>query len=62
MSPASLSSAGKCWQACKMEKASIFDVPSRTFVCTDTGPSDRNTFEVTSDYLDFLLRFTSLYS
>ncbi|PWN42348.1 hypothetical protein IE81DRAFT_323498 [Ceraceosorus guamensis] len=48
--------------SCKLEKASIFDVPSRTFVCTDTGPSDGNTFDVTSDYLDFLLRFTKLYS
>lgn len=48
--------------SCHMEKAYVFDVPSRTFVAADTSPFDAPLFEVMFEYIKFLRSFSKLYA
>lgn len=47
--------------SCSLEKAYIFDVPSRTFVGCDTSPFDLPLFDVMFQYTKFLTEFSDLY-
>ena len=49
-------------QSSKLEKVYLFDVPSKTYISADGSPFDEATFEVISDYITFLVRFSGLYS
>lgn len=48
--------------SCLLEKAYIFDVPSRTFIGCDTSPFDLPLFDVMFEYIKFLSQFSALYS
>ena len=48
--------------SCHLEKAYIFDVPSRTFVGCDSSPFDLALFDVMSEYILFSTAFTDLYA
>lgn len=48
--------------ACYFEKAYVFDVPSRTFVGSDTSPFDASLYNIVFRYMHFLLQFSQLYA
>lgn len=48
--------------SCLLEKAYVFDVPSRTFIGCDTSPFDLPLFDVMFEYIKFLSQFSALYS
>lgn len=47
--------------SCSLEKAYLFDVPSRTFVGCDSSPFDLPLFDVMFQYTKFLTEFSDLY-
>eukprot|EP00980_Cylindrotheca_fusiformis_P005247 scaffold1120_cov127-Cylindrotheca_fusiformis.AAC.9 len=46
---------------CSMEKAYLFDVVSKLFICTDPGPVDMQSVELCSDMIDVVLDVSGIY-
>jgi Ras-related GTP-binding protein C/D len=46
---------------CSMEKAYLFDVVSKLYISTDSGPVDMQSVELCSDMLDVVLDVSSIY-
>lgn len=46
---------------CSMEKAYLFDVVSKLYISTDSGPVDGQSIELCSDMLDVVLDVSSIY-
>lgn len=47
---------------CRFENAFLFDLPTRTFIGTDSAPFDAASFDLVFDYAGFLAKFASLYA
>jgi Ras-related GTP-binding protein C/D len=48
--------------SCKLEKAYLFDVLSKIYIATDTSPTDMNTYEICSDYIDVIVDLSEIYN
>lgn len=48
--------------SCKFESVFLFDLPTRTFIGTDSAPFDNPSFDIVFDYAGFLAKFAGLYS
>jgi Ras-related GTP-binding protein C/D len=46
---------------CSMEKAYLFDVVSKLYISTDTGPADMQSVELCSDMIDVVLDVSGIY-
>lgn len=46
---------------CSMEKAYLFDVVSKLYICTDSGPVDMQSVELCSDMIDVVLDVSGIY-
>lgn len=46
---------------CSMEKAYLFDVVSKLYICTDPGPVDMQSVELCSDMIDVVLDVSGIY-
>ncbi|KAK4989513.1 GTP-binding protein gtr2 [Elasticomyces elasticus] len=47
--------------SCRIEKAFLFDIPSKIYVATDTSPTDTSSYEVCSDYIDVIVDLEEIY-
>lgn len=47
---------------CRFENAFLFDLPTRTFIGSDSAPFDAASFDLVFDYAGFLAKFASLYA
>ncbi len=47
---------------CRFENAFLFDLPTRTFIGTDSAPFDAASFDLVFDYAGFLAKFANLYA
>ena len=47
---------------CRFENAFLFDLPTRTFIGTDSAPFDAASFDLAFDYAGFLAKFAGLYA
>ncbi|SPO24492.1 related to Ras-like G protein RagD [Ustilago trichophora] len=47
---------------CRFENAFLFDLPTRTFIGSDSAPFDTASFDIVFDYAGFLAKFASLYA
>ncbi|KAF2222632.1 ras-related GTP-binding protein-like protein C [Elsinoe ampelina] len=47
---------------CRIQKAYLFDTPSRIYLASDTSPADTNSYEVCSDLIDVVVDIGELYS
>ena len=48
-------------QSCGIEKAFLFDVVSKIYVCTDSSPVDMQTYELCSDMIDVVIDVSYIY-
>ncbi|ETS62107.1 hypothetical protein PaG_03667 [Moesziomyces aphidis] len=48
--------------SCHFENAFLFDLPTRTFIGTDSAPFDAASFDLVFDYAGFLAKFAGLYA
>lgn len=46
---------------CSMEKAYLFDVASKLYICTDSSPVDMQSVELCSDMIDVVLDVSGIY-
>lgn len=46
---------------CRIQKAYLFDIPSKIFIASDTSPQDTNSYEVCSDLIDVVVDIGELY-
>ena len=46
---------------CRIQKAYLFDIPSKIFIASDTSPQDSNSYEVCSDLIDVVVDIGELY-
>ncbi|WFD30316.1 Translation machinery-associated protein 22 [Malassezia sp. CBS 17886] len=46
----------------QLQKAYVFDIPSRTFIGCDSSPFDMAVFDVMIEYIKFLSQFADLYA
>ena len=46
---------------CRMEKAYLFDIPSKIYIASDAGPVDLGTYETCSDLIDVVVDVGELY-
>jgi len=46
---------------CRMQKAYLFDVPSKIFLATDSSPRDSGSYETCSDMIDVIVDISELY-
>ncbi|CDU26315.1 related to Ras-like G protein RagD [Sporisorium scitamineum] len=47
---------------CKFENAFLFDLPTRTYIGSDSAPFDAASFDLVFDYAGFLAKFAGLYA
>eukprot|EP00382_Lankesteria_abbotti_P002853 CAMPEP_0113850844 /NCGR_PEP_ID=MMETSP0372-20130328/4186_1 /TAXON_ID=340204 /ORGANISM="Lankesteria abbotti" /LENGTH=264 /DNA_ID=CAMNT_0000821339 /DNA_START=222 /DNA_END=1016 /DNA_ORIENTATION=- /assembly_acc=CAM_ASM_000359 len=47
---------------CRMERAFLIDVMSRTFIATDTAPFDPSCFELCTDMVELVIEISGIYS
>ena len=47
---------------CSMEKAYLFDVASKLYICTDSSPVDMQSVELCSDMIDVVLDVSGIYT
>lgn len=47
---------------CRFENAFLFDLPTRTFIGSDSAPFDAASFDLVFDYAGFLAKFAGLYA
>lgn len=47
---------------CKFENAFLFDLPTRTYIGSDSAPFDAASFDLVFDYAGFLGKFAGLYA
>ena len=47
--------------ACRMQKLYLFDVLSKLYVASDTGPSDTAAYSLCSDYIDTIVDLSEIY-
>lgn len=48
-------------QSCAIEKAFLFDVVSKIYLATDSGPVDVQSFELCSDMIDVVIDVSCIY-
>lgn len=48
-------------QACKIEKAYLFDIMSKIYIATDTSPTDIGSYEACSDFIDVVIDLSEIY-
>ncbi|PNS18261.1 hypothetical protein CAC42_7630 [Sphaceloma murrayae] len=46
---------------CRIQKAYLFDTPSKIYIASDTSPPDTNSYEVCSDLIDVVVDISELY-
>lgn len=46
---------------CRIQKAYLFDIPSKIYIASDTSPQDTNSYEVCSDFIDVVVDVGELY-
>jgi len=46
---------------CRIQKAYLFDIPSKIYIASDTSPQDSNSYEVCSDLIDVVVDVGELY-
>ncbi|PSK51877.1 hypothetical protein B9Z65_3144 [Elsinoe australis] len=46
---------------CRIQKAYLFDTPSKIYIASDTSPSDTNSYEACSDLIDVVVDIGELY-
>ncbi|KAF2157602.1 ras-related GTP-binding protein-like protein C [Myriangium duriaei CBS 260.36] len=47
--------------SCRIQKAYLFDIPSKIFIASDTSPQESKTYEVCSDLIDVVVDIGELY-
>ncbi|TKY85454.1 hypothetical protein EX895_005616 [Sporisorium graminicola] len=47
---------------CRFENAFLFDLPTRTYIGSDSAPFDASSFDLVFDYAGFLAKFAGLYA
>ncbi|EST05251.1 Gtr1/RagA G protein [Kalmanozyma brasiliensis GHG001] len=47
---------------CRFENAFLFDLPTRTYIGSDSAPFDAASFDLVFDYAGFLAKFAGLYA
>ncbi|PWY99611.1 hypothetical protein BCV70DRAFT_200544 [Testicularia cyperi] len=48
--------------SCKFENAFLFDIPTRTYVASDSSPFDTASFDLVFEYAGFLGKFAAMYA
>ncbi|KDN40976.1 hypothetical protein K437DRAFT_227080 [Tilletiaria anomala UBC 951] len=48
--------------SCRFDKAFLMDVPSRTYISSDSTPFEPTLFDMVCEYVNFLLLFSDVYS
>ena len=46
---------------CRIQKAYLFDIPSKIYIASDTSPSDARSYEVCSDLIDVVVDVSELW-
>lgn len=46
---------------CRIQKAYLFDIPSKIYIASDTSPSDAKSYEVCSDLIDVVVDVSELW-
>lgn len=46
---------------CRIQKAYLFDIPSKIYIASDTSPQDTNSYEACSDLIDVVVDVGELY-